>query len=116
MLSRILVFCRAHGYRLVVVVFPMQMQMSAAELQFYRQNYRLRLGDGTLSGEPQQRMREFAGTQGLTLIDLLPAFRAHVEQGLYLHTEMIPSDPTHPSIQGNAVAAEEILRRLPLPE
>jgi lysophospholipase L1-like esterase len=112
MLSRIVAFCREHGYQLVVVVFPMQMQMSATELRFYRTKYHLHLGDGALSGDPQRRLREFAAARGVTLVDLLPVYRAHDSKDLYLRNKMIPSDPTHPSVQGNQVAADEIFRIL----
>ena len=112
MLSRIVAFCREHGYRLVVVVFPMQMQMSAAELQFYRKKYHLQLGDGTLSGDPQRRLQEFAAAKGVTLVDLLPVYRVYDSEDLYLRNKMIPSDPTHPSVKGNQIAADEIFRVL----
>jgi lysophospholipase L1-like esterase len=108
MLSRIVAFCRSRGYRLVVVVFPMQMQMSAADLQFYREKYHLQLGDKTLSGDPQRRLKEFAKATGVTLVDLLPVYRAYDSKDLYLRNKMIPFDPTHPSAIGNKIAAEEI--------
>jgi lysophospholipase L1-like esterase len=112
MLSRIAAFCREHGYRLVVVAFPMQMQLSAAELHFYRDKYHLRLGDDTLSGDPQRRLQEFAFATGVTLVDLLPIYRGYNPEDLYLHTSMIPADPTHPSIKGNQIAADEIFGAL----
>ncbi len=115
MLSRILTFCREHGYELVVVVFPMQMQMSAAELRFYREKTHLRLGDEAASGEPQRRLRAFAAAAGATLVDLLPAYREHRSEDLYLHNDKIPADPTHPSIRGNQIAADEICRALRRP-
>ena len=67
MLSQIVAFCREHGYQLVVVVFPMQMQLSAAELQFYRSKYHLRLSDEALRGEPQRRLQEYAAAAGVSL-------------------------------------------------
>jgi len=112
MLSRIVAFCREHGYRLVVVVFPMQMQISPAELQFYREKYHLQLGDGALSGEPQQRLRQYAAMAGITLVDALPAFRKYDARELFLSNKMIPSDPTHPSAKGHQIIADEILRVL----
>ena len=112
MLSRIAAFCWEHGYRLVVVVFPMQMQMSPAELKFYREKYRLQLGDGALTGEPQRRLREFAAATCMSLLDLLPVYRTYNSQDLYLRNNMIRSDPNHPSVKGNQVAADEIFRVL----
>ena len=112
MLTRIDAFCREHGYRIVVVVFPMQMQLSPSELQFYRDQYHLHLGAEALSGEPQQRLRNFAATEGFPVVDLLPVYRAHRSEQLYLRTKLIPADPTHPSIRGNQIAADEIFHLL----
>ncbi len=112
MLERISILCRQRGYRLLLLVIPMQMQMSAADLQFYREKYRLHLGDAVLSAEPQRRLRTFAATFGIPFVDPLPAFRAHPSREMYLHNRMIPADPAHPSAQGNQVIAEEILHAL----
>jgi hypothetical protein len=112
MLTRISSFCREHGYRMVVVVFPMQMQLSRAELTFYRDKYHLKLGEESLSGEPQRRLREFAGTAGIAIVDLLPVYRSYNSKKLYLRNKMIPADPTHPSVIGNKIAADEIFRAL----
>ena len=112
MLSQIVAFCRRHGYLLVVIVFPMQMQMSAADLEFYREKYHVKLGNGALSGDPQQRLQEFAAATNVTLVDLLPAYRAQASAELYLRNSMIRSDPVHPSVKGHQIAADEIFRVL----
>jgi lysophospholipase L1-like esterase len=112
MLTQIIGFCRERGYQIGIVVFPMQMQLSPGELQFYRDKYHLRLGDEALSGEPQERLRQFASKMGLTMVDLLPVYRALNPEELYLRNALIRADPNHPSIKGNQVAAEEIFRVL----
>jgi lysophospholipase L1-like esterase len=112
MLSNIVGFCQERRYQLVVVVFPMQMQMSPAELQFYRAKYHLRLSNEVLSGEPQRRLREYATAIGMTLVDLLPAYRGYRAEDLYLHNGMIRADPVHPSVKGNEVAADEMFHAL----
>jgi len=112
MLSQIVDFCRGRGYGIVLVVFPMQMQMSEAEFEFYRDKFHLHLGPGTLSGEPQARLREFGAKSGVAVVDLLPVFRSYPPKEMYLHNSMIPADPTHPSVKGDEVAAAEILRML----
>jgi hypothetical protein len=45
-------------------------------------------------------------------VDLLPVYRAYDSKDLYLRNKMIPSEPTHPSVKGNQVAADEIFRIL----
>jgi len=112
MLSKIVEFCRGRGYRIAVIIFPVEMQLSPAELHFYRDQYHLRLGDEALSGEPQRRVREFGATTGVTVVDLLPAFRAHHPGDLYLRNKMIPADASHLSIKGHHMAADEIFRVL----
>jgi lysophospholipase L1-like esterase len=110
MLSRIADFCKQHGYRLIVVAFPMQMQMSPAEFTFYRDRYHLNLADATLSGAPQQILHDYAAANGIALVDLLPAYRSFNPKEIYLRNRMIPSDPVHPSVKGHQIAAEEIFR------
>jgi hypothetical protein len=112
MLSRISEFCRQRGYRFVLVVFPMQMQLSQVQLQFYRQRYHLELSDDAVSGAPQHKLTEFAARTGIELVDLLPAYREHESEDLYLHNEMILADPTHPSKRGDHLAAEQICHKL----
>jgi lysophospholipase L1-like esterase len=109
-LTKIIEFCRERGYRIGLVVFPMQMQLSDAELQFYHDKYHLRLGPEALSGEPQRRLQEFATRMNLAMVDLLPVYRASNPEELYLRNKMIRADPTHPSVKGNRIAAEEIVR------
>jgi hypothetical protein len=112
MLLRIATFCRGHSYRFVVVVFPMQMQMTAADFKFYRGRYHMNLGDAALSGEPQQRLQKFALANGVNVIDLLPVYRTYNSGEMYLRNKMIRSDPNHPSIKGNQVAADVISHAL----
>jgi len=111
-LSRIAAFCRENNYRLLVVTFPMQMQLSREQMLFYRDNYHLRLGDEALSGEPQKRLSGFAAAGGIPMLDLLPIFRASNSENLYLRNEMIPSDPTHFSVTGHELVAEAILGKI----
>ena len=112
MLSRIAAFCRDKKYRLAVVVFPLQMQLSPEQMRFYRDNYHLSLGDETLSGDPQKRLLDFAATSGIQMVDLMPAFRAGNPGNLFLRNRMVPSDPTHFSVAGHRVAAKAMLDAL----
>lgn len=112
MLRRLNSFCNEHHYRLVVVLFPMQMQMSDRDMRFYREKYHLKLGDGALAGDPQRRLHEFSSVSGIAVIDLLPVYRAYDSKDLYFSNKMIPSDAIHPSVKGNEVAADEIFRIL----
>src|SRR5438876_12160823 len=95
-------------------MFPVEMQLSPAELHFYRDQYHLRLGDEALSGEPQRRVREFGATTGVTVVDLLPAVRAHHRGDSYLRDIMIPADASHLLNKAHHMAADELVRVLGL--
>ncbi len=112
LLSKIVELSRQGHYRLVIVVFPMEMQISPSVLQLYRNRLHVRLGDEALSGEPQRRIKEFASAQGITVVDLLRMFRTLGPSKLYLRNVAISLDPVHPSILGNRIAGEEIFRVL----
>ena len=45
---------------------------------------------------------------GILLVDLLPIDCRYDPEDLYLHNNMILSDPTHPSVIGHQIAAHEI--------
>jgi lysophospholipase L1-like esterase len=112
MLTKIAAFCRNRGYQIGVIIFPLQMQLSSGELRFYRDKYHLQLSPEALTGEPQRRLREFAASTGLTMVDLLPVYRASNPEELYLRNAVIRADPNHPSVKGNRIAADEIFRVL----
>ncbi len=112
MLSKISALCHERHYPLVIVVFPMEIQLSRSVLQLYRDRFHVRLGPEALSGEPQKRIKEFVTANGDTVIDLLPAFRGAASEGLFLRNKSITFDPVHPSVPGNRIAAEEIYRVL----
>lgn len=112
MLARVSDFCQTRGYRLIVVAFPTQMQMSRADFDFYRGHDHMNLGDAALSGDPQRRLHDFASANHIELVDLLPAYRAVNSKDLYIHNRITRSDPVHPSVKGQALAATEILRKI----
>jgi lysophospholipase L1-like esterase len=112
LLSNIVDLSRRSGYRLLLVVFPVEMQLSPDTLKLYRDQYHLRLGPEVLSGEPQRRIAEFGASHGVPVLDLLPAFRARGSERLYLRNKSIKYDPAHPSVRGHQIAADEIVHSL----
>jgi lysophospholipase L1-like esterase len=112
LLSRIVDLCRQRNWRLVVVIFPMEVQACPASLKLYRDRLRVRVGDEVLAGEPQRRISGFGAAHGVTVIDLLPAFRSKSASNLYLRNIMISLDPIHFSPLGHRIAGEEIFRVL----
>lgn len=57
-------------------------------------------------GLPQQKLRAFAESKGVTYLDLLPAYRRAIEGGAT--AEELFKDETHPTRLGHRVAAEAI--------
>jgi lysophospholipase L1-like esterase len=103
---------RARGLRLVLVVFPVEVQLDAAAIERYRRDYGVDVPGQALDGEPQRRLAAFAAARDVAVIDLLPAFRAAGGADLYLRGGPIRFDPVHPSRRGHRVVAEAIDRAL----
>jgi|SRR5215469_348846 len=112
LLSKIDELARRDHYRLVIVVFPMEMQLSADALRLYREQFHVRISAEAQSGVPQKRLHEFGDERGIPVVDLLPAFRTADSGKLYLRNKVISLDPIHPSQLGNRIAADEIYRSL----
>jgi lysophospholipase L1-like esterase len=105
LLTRLVALTRERGYPLVISVFPMEVQLSRERLELYRRKFRTALGPEVLAGEPQRRVREFGAAHGVTVVDLLPAFRAAGDEPTFLRNGAITYDPVHPSVVGHRVAA-----------
>jgi hypothetical protein len=99
---------RQRHWDVVAVVFPVEMQLGEEAAELYRRALGLRVAPGALSGEPQQRLTAFFADEGVPVVDLLPAFRAHRSEPLFLRNVAISHDPVHPSEVGHRVAASEI--------
>lgn len=97
---------------LVIVVFPMEVQLDARTLHQYRRTLGVNLDEAALSGAPQRRLAEYARDQKVPVADLLPPFRASRNGALFLRNHGISHDWAHPSPAGHEVAAEEIYRTL----
>lgn len=92
----------------VLVVFPMEFQLDVESLELYRHELGLEIDARAVEGIPQQRLAEFARTQNVPLVDLLPRFRGSRSEALFLRTQGW-LDWAHPSAAGHNLAADEIL-------
>jgi lysophospholipase L1-like esterase len=108
LLDRLVTLTRERGYPVVLSVFPMEVQLSDERLEFYHRKFRTALGPEALTGEPQQRLREFGARHDVPVVDLLPAFRAAGSQETFLRNGAITYDPVHPSVAGHRVAADAL--------
>jgi hypothetical protein len=112
MLDNINALALGKGYKIALVVFPLEMQLNETTLQQYRESLGLKLADTALSGDPQVRLRSFAESRNIPIVDLLPVFRGEQAEKLYLRNKSISADPVHPSVYGHQVAGEEMYRVL----
>lgn len=98
---------RARGRRLLIVLFP-------PELQTKRERWKKDIRKIDLEGssfdieKPNKRLAAFCRANGISLLDLLPVFRASVDAGQELY---LTSDH-HWNAEGHRLAAETILKDL----
>lgn len=111
-LEQLVALSRARGWRLVLVVFPVEVQLDAAALARYRDDYGVTVPAQALEGEPQRRLLAFGAAHDVPAIDLLPALRAAQRSDLYLRTGPIRFDPIHPSPLGHGIIGEAIYRAI----
>jgi lysophospholipase L1-like esterase len=109
MLDRLVARTRARGYRLGLVLFPIEVQISQHAIDLYRRAYGVRVRDDALSGAPQRRLVEFAARRDVPAADLLPVFRAG-RGALFLRNRAITYDPVHPSPDGHRLAGEAVAK------
>jgi lysophospholipase L1-like esterase len=111
-LDRLVELARARGVRLVLVLFPLEVQLDEAAIARYRTDYGVSVPARALEGEPQRRLAAFAASRDVAVIDLLPVLRAAGGADLYLRTGPIRFDPVHPSPRGHRIIGEAIHRAL----
>jgi lysophospholipase L1-like esterase len=111
-LADLVKLARARGLRLVLLVFPVEVQLDGAAIERYRRDYGVNVSARALDGEPQRRLAAFAAAHDVPVIDLLPALRAAGGTDLYLRAGPIRFDPVHPSPRGHRVVAEAIVDAL----
>jgi lysophospholipase L1-like esterase len=111
-LEQLVILARTRGLRLVLVVFPVEVQLDGAAIDRYRRDYGVSVPARALEGEPQRRLLAFGAAHDVPVIDVLPALRAAGGADLYLRLRAIRFDPVHFSPRGHRVVAEAIHRSL----
>ncbi len=111
-LERLVALARARGVPIVLVVFPVEVQLDAAAIERYRRDFGVTVPPGALDGEPQRRLRAFGAAHDVPVIDLLPSLRAAAGDDLYLRKGFVRFDPVHPSPRGHRIVGETIHRVL----
>jgi lysophospholipase L1-like esterase len=111
-LEELVGLARAQGLRLVLVVFPVEVQLDDAAIVRYRRDYGVLVPVRALDGEPQRRLLAFGASHDVPVIDVLPALRAAGGTDLYLRNGAVRFDPVHFSPRGHRVVGEAIHRAL----
>lgn len=96
-----------HGSRLLVVLFPTRMQVSAKDWRLLTRAYSLDPARFDLN-YPDRRIVEHCGRSGIDCLDLLPAFRAADAGGRLYRSR----GDMHLNERAQALAAREIARHL----
>lgn len=109
-LDRIVKEVREQGLQAVLVLFPLELQISTETLNFYNKSFHLNVDSIALAGNPQQILLQYAHSHGVPMIDLLPAFRDSARNDLFLRNVSISFDPVHPSVAGDQIAAGAIFK------
>jgi lysophospholipase L1-like esterase len=111
-LEHLVALARAQRVPIVLVVFPVEVQLDAATIERYRRDYGVTVPAQALDAEPQRRLRAFGAAHGVPVVDLLPTLRAAGGGDLYLRTGPVRFDPVHPSPRGHRIIGEAIHRAL----
>ena len=111
-LEQLVGLARGQGLRLVLVVFPVEVQLDEAAIARYRRDYGVSVPVRALDGEPQRRLLAFGARHDVPVIDLLPALRAAGGTDLYLRNGAVRFDPVHFSPRGHRIVGEAIHRAL----
>lgn len=109
-LDRIMKEVHEQGVQAVLVLFPLELQISTETLNFYNKSFHLNVDSIALAGNPQRILVQYARSHGVPMIDLLPAFRDSARNDLFLRNVSISFDPVHPSVAGDQIAANEIFK------
>ena len=107
-LERLVGLGRERGVPIVVVVFPVEVQLDAAAIERYRRDFGVAVPAQALDGDPQRRLLAFGAAHGVPVIDLLPALRAAGGDDLYLRTGPVRFDPVHPSVRGHRIVGDAV--------
>ncbi len=107
---------KADGARLLVVIFPFEMQITPQLNALYASEYKITGLESAMQGEAQAALTAVLRDKSIETLDLLPVFRAAAEkapaQQLYFREMGGMLDWAHPNAVGHRLAAQAIFDRL----
>jgi lysophospholipase L1-like esterase len=112
LLVRLNKLVKADGARFIVVIFPYEIQLSNASVQFYKDNYRLTMYDDAPKARVQKELTAALAAHGIEYIDLLAPYRFfskdHPGEPLFFRSLVGVIDWIHPNELGHRIAAQSI--------
>jgi lysophospholipase L1-like esterase len=93
---------------LLLVILPVDMQMSFEVAAMYRKRFGFKFADSLVDGLPQRIIREFARRNKIACVDLLPVFRRHTGKNLFFRVHGDLVDWNHPNRTGHEIIGEEL--------
>jgi lysophospholipase L1-like esterase len=104
---------KADGARLIIVVFPFEMQLSSRHADIYAREYRIAGLENAPRGIAQDRLVAELRKRNIEYLDLLPTFqemiRRNPRQALFFRELGGMLDWAHPNTRGHDIAARELL-------
>jgi lysophospholipase L1-like esterase len=100
------------GIPLLLVILPVDIQMSSEVAAMYRQQFGFRFADSLIDGLPQRMIAEFARRHGIACVDLLPAFRRRSGENVFFRVHGGIVDWNHPNRTGHRIIGEELASAL----
>jgi lysophospholipase L1-like esterase len=97
---------------LLLVILPLDIQMSLEVAAMYRAQFGFRFSDSLIEGMPQRTIAAFARRHAIECMDLLPAFRRHSEENRFFRVHGGVVDWNHPNRTGHRIIGEELARAL----
>ncbi|MBM4369896.1 MAG: SGNH/GDSL hydrolase family protein [Deltaproteobacteria bacterium] len=94
--------------RLVLAVFPLEVQLSEEVLSLYREGIGIDVAATATDLEPQRRLAAYAAAHELPFLDFTPAFQGPDPATLFLRDLYVTLDPVHPSVLGHRLAGERL--------
>lgn len=96
----------------LLVILPVDMQVSSRIADLYRQEYGFVFDDSLVAGTPQKIIANFARQHGIDCIDLLPSFRNDPEEKKFFRIYGASIDWNHPNRLGHKIIAAELEKTL----
>lgn len=103
---------RKDKVKFLIMILPVEMQLSHQIADIYRREYGFVFADSLVNGKPQEIVADFARRHGIACVDLLPAFRKSPDEKKFFRIYGRSIDWNHPNPLGHKIIGEELKESL----